>query len=228
MSLQHEIERATALLSQGKALDSAAVCGAILAREPRNAVAAHLMGLALKDSGDWAQGEEWLAFSIQLEPNRGEFHANLGNLRRKREQYEGALEAYTRALQLLPEHRAARRGLALTLNDLKRYEEAENQCRILLARDAADAESWGILGMALANRRQFAEAEHAYRRAIALDPKSKVAHHNLGALLAEMERPEAMDALETARRLGAEGYEVAYNRGCAAFNDGDLDGAESS
>ena len=55
MSLQHEIERATALLSQGKALDSAAVCGAILAREPRNAVAAHLMGLALKDSGDWAQ-----------------------------------------------------------------------------------------------------------------------------------------------------------------------------
>jgi Flp pilus assembly protein TadD len=37
-----------------------------------------------------------------------------------------------------------------------------------------------------------------------------------------------MAALETARRLGVDGYEVAYNRGRAALNDGDLDGAESS
>jgi Flp pilus assembly protein TadD len=228
MSVQREIERATTLLSQGRAVDSAAVCGAILAREPRNAIAAHLMGLALKDTGDWAQGEEWVAFSIQLEPYRGEFHANLGNLRRKRGQYEGAAEAYARALQLLPEHQAARRGLAVTLTDLKRYEEAESECRILLARDARDAEAWGILGIALANRRQFAEAESAYRRAIAIDPQNKAAHHNLGALLVEMERPEAMAALETARRLGVDGYEVAYNRGRAALNDGDLDGAESS
>ena len=228
MTEQPEIERATALLSQGKARDSAAVCGAILAREPRNAIAAHLMGLALKDAGDWAQGEEWLAFSIQLEPTRGEFHANLGNLRRKREQYDGAAQAYARALQLLPEHHGARLGLALTLNDLKRYEDAESQCRMLLARDPGDAHAWAILGMALANRNQLVEAEDAYRRAIILDPQNRVAHHNLGALLVKMERPEAMDALDTARRLGVDGYEVTYNRGRALVNAGDLDGAESS
>ena len=39
-----------------KPLESVALCGAILAREPRHAVAAHLLGLALKDTGDWAQG----------------------------------------------------------------------------------------------------------------------------------------------------------------------------
>jgi len=226
MIVQREIERATALLSQGKALDSAAVCGAILAREPNNAIAAHLMGLALKDTGDWAQGEDWLTFSIQLEPGRGEFHANLGNLLRKREKYARAAEAYEKALQLLPRHRAARRGLALTLNDLGRYDEAEVQCRILLSGDAGDAEAFGVLGIVLANRGQVAEAEGAYRRAIALDPTNHVAHHNLGALLARLERPEALAALETARKLGADGYEVAYNRAHAAFTAGDLDEAE--
>ena len=108
MSVLHDIERATTLLSQGKPLESIAICGAILAREPGNATAAHLLGLALKDNGDWAQGEEWLDFSIQLEPNRGDFHANLGNLRRKREHYERAAQAYAQALQLSPTHRAAR------------------------------------------------------------------------------------------------------------------------
>ena len=228
MSVQQEIERATTLLSQGKPLESIAICGAILAREPRNATAAHLLGLALKDSGDWAQGEEWLDFSIKLEPNRGDFHANLGNLRRKREHYERALQAYAQALRLSPAHRAARLGLALTLNDLKRYDEAESECRTLLARDPADAGAWGILGMALANCGRFIEAEKAYRQSISLDPEDKVTHHNLGALLVEMERPEAMSALETARRLGTDGYESAYMRGRAALNAGDLDEAESN
>jgi Flp pilus assembly protein TadD len=228
MSVQQELERATLLLSQGKPLESVALCGAILAREPRHAVAAHLLGLALKDTGDWAQGEEWLDFSIQLEPNRGDFHANLGNLRRKREHYERAAQAYAQALQLSPTHRAARLGLALTLNDLKRYVEAESQCRTLLARDPADAEAWGILGMALANCGRLVEAEEAYRRSISLDPDNRVTHHNLGALLVEMERPEAMSAIETACRLGAEGYKTAYIRGRAALNAGDLDGAERS
>ena len=80
MSHTENLDRATALLRAGKPADAAAVLGAILAREPNHAIAAHLLGLALKDTGDWAQGEQWLRFSIGLAPEHGEFHANLGNL----------------------------------------------------------------------------------------------------------------------------------------------------
>jgi Flp pilus assembly protein TadD len=222
------LERATTLLRSAQPLAAAAVCGAILAREPRNAIAAQLLGLALKDTGDWTEGERWLRFSIELEPNRGEFHANLGNLLRKREKYAPAESAYQRAVELLPEHRPARRGLALTLNDLKRYPEAEAQCRILLSGDEADSESWDILGLVLANLDRLAEAESAHRRAIALDPQNKTAHHNLAAVLVAQEKLEALEALEAARRLGVDGYEAAYNRGRAALNAGDLDEAEKS
>ncbi len=220
------LENATALLRDGKPAAAAAALGAILAREPRHPTAAHLMGLALKDTGDWDQGEQWLRFSIQLEPNQGEFHANLGNLLRKKQDYEGAEQAYLEALKRLPNHRAARRALALTLHDLQRPAEAEKHCEMLLQSDATDAEAWEICAMTLTALGRLAAAEAAHRRAIALDPSNAVAHHNLGALLVELERPEATKALETARTLGADGYEAAYNRGRAAINEGDLEQAE--
>lgn len=228
MAHAETLEDASAALKRGEPLAGAAICGAILAREPGNAIAAHLLGLALKDTGDWQQGERWLRFSIELKPNYGEFHANLANLLRKRDRYPAAEVAYRRALELIPGHRAARRGLALTLNDLKRPTEAEAECRALLAADEADGEAWEILALALANADRPGEAEAAHRRAIALDPGNKIAHHNLGALLAQLERPEALASLEIARQLGAEGYETSYNRGHAALNAGELDEAEKS
>ncbi len=228
MASAPRLEQATALLRAGKPEGAAAILGAILAREPRHAVAAHLLGLALKDIGDWDQGEKWLRFSIQLSPNQGEFHANLGNLLRKKEQYAAAEQAYRLALRHLPQHRAARRALALTLNDLKRPAEARAECALLLQSDDSDGQSWEILALALTSLGLSVEAEAAHRRAIELNPDNAVAHHNLGALLTELERPEAQMALETARKLGADGYEMAYNRGRAALNAGDLDTAQSA
>lgn len=222
------LERASDLLQAGDPVAGAALCGAILAREPRNAIAAHLLGLALKDTGDWAHGEQWLRFSIEIEPDRGEFHANLGNLLRKSARYADAESAYRRALQLLPHHRAARRGLAQTLNDLNRPAEAEEHCRELLASDAGDGEAWEILALALTALTRSAEAEAAHRQAIALDPGNAVAHHNLGALLVSMKRPEAIKSLQTSRKLGVEGYESACNIGSAALNAHDLESAEAA
>ena len=227
MAVPENIARASALLSAGDYRASAALTGAILAQEPRNAIAAHLLGLALKDAGDWEEGERWMRFSIELEPQRGEFHANLGNLLRKRRRYERARQSYEAALQRLPGHRAARHGLALALTELSRYADAEHQCRVLLANNGQDAEAWVLLGMTLAYQDQNTEAEAAYRQAIALDPSNAVAQHNLGALLAGLERPEALEVLNTARRLGADGYEASFNRGWASLKEGDLDAAEA-
>jgi len=83
MAAQAELERAASLLGQQKWSECVAVCAAIVATEPRNAMATHLLGLAIKETGDWAQGEQWLRQSIQLEPQHAEFHANLANLLRR-------------------------------------------------------------------------------------------------------------------------------------------------
>jgi Flp pilus assembly protein TadD len=222
-----DIERASELLSAGKAVECAALSGAILAREPKNAIAAHLLGLALKETGDWEHGEQWLRFSIRLEPERPEFHSNLANLLRREGKFFRAERVYRRALNLAPDHRAARRGLAVTLCDLGRPEEAEIECRALLASDESDVESWVLLAMTLADNGRLAEAEAAYRRAIVLDPSNRVAHHNLGALLSRLDKPElALESLDRAAASGAAGYELAFNRGRAYLDLNELDAAE--
>jgi Flp pilus assembly protein TadD len=228
MNQSSEIERAATLLRSGKPLESAALCGAILGKEPHHAAAAHLLGLSLKDAGDWAQGERWLRFSIKLAPEHAEFHANLANLLRLQGKYFRAERFYRRALELLPAFTAARRGLAVTLNDLARFEEAEAECRRLTQEDPADAGAWVVLGLTLANLNRLAEAEAAYRRAIEFDSGNAVAYHNLGEVLARRAEPEAaLHALETARSLGADGYELAFNRGRAALEANDFEVAEA-
>lgn len=227
MSEQVEIERASRALNEGKFAECAAICGAIVSRDARNAVATHLLGLAIKETGDWAQGEQWLRLSVQLDPHRAEFHANLANLLRRREKFKQAERFYRRALELAPGHRAARRSLALTLNDLGRFEESEAVCRELLTADPSDAEAWIIVGMNLRHLGRLNEAEAAYRRTLELDPGNRIAHHNLGTLLTGLGRPEAgLAALETAQSLGEGGYELAFNRGRALMETSDAEAAE--
>jgi Flp pilus assembly protein TadD len=227
MTEQAEIDRASRALSQGKFPECAAICAAIVARDARNAVATHLLGLAIKESGDWAQGEQWLRLSVELDPNRAEFQANLANLLRRREKFRQAERFYRRALELAPTHRSARRSLALTLQDLGRFEESEAVCRELLASDGRDAEAWVLLGMALSRLDRLAEAESAYRRALELDPANRVAHHNLGGLLMRLDRPEAaLGALKRAEALGEAGFELAFNRGRALVEMSEVEAAE--
>ena len=228
MSAGSEIERASAALSQGKFAECAAICAAIVARDATDAVATHLLGLAIKESGDWAQGEQWLRLSVRLEPLRAEFHANLANLLRRREKYKQAEHFYRRALELAPAHSPARRSLALTLTDLGRFEESEAVCRALLAADGRDAEAWVLLAMALSHLNRLTEAEAAYHRALELDPANHLAHHNLGVLLVRLERPEAaLAALKRAESAGAGGYELAFNRGRALCELSEIEAAES-
>lgn len=227
MSSPSELERASRSLGQGHFTECAAICAAIVARDPQDAVATHMLGLAIKETGDWEQGEQWLRLSVRLSPERAEFHANLGNLLRRRQKYIQAEKSYRRALQLAPDHRGALHSLALTLNDLQRFNEAEVLSRKLLASDPNDTEAWTLLGLTLSQLERLSESESAYRRAIALDPGNRVAHHNLGVVLSRLERPEAaIAALGDAGALGQEGYEMAFNRARALLDLNDVESAE--
>jgi Flp pilus assembly protein TadD len=53
----------------------------------------------------------------------------------------------------------------------------------VLTIDPGHAENWNYLGVALFRLKRYAQAQDAYERALALDPKNAMAHTNLGALL---------------------------------------------
>jgi len=227
MNVQSELERALRSLNEGRFSECAAISAPLVALDSSNPLATHLLGLAVKGTGDLQEAERWLRRSVELEPTRAEFHANLANLLRQRKKYQQAERSYRRALELAPLHSPAQRGLALTLHDLGRGTEAEDLSRALIAADAADAEAWVLLGLTLTDLERLPEARAAYQRAIELDPAHMIAHHNLGVVLSLMERPEAaLTALENARRLGGSTYELAFNRARALLELNEAEAAE--
>ncbi len=61
-------------------------------------------------------------------------------------------------------------NLGVSLNDLKRYEEAEVAYRKAIELNPSDAIAYSNLGNLLGDLKRYEEAEVAYRKAIELNP----------------------------------------------------------
>ena len=229
MSVEQQLQRAFLLWQQRRLAGADSICREVLARAPLNAEALHLSGLIRRQLGDVAEAERCLRRSIELQPSRAEFHSNLGNFLRAQGRPHEARASYEHAVSLDSRHRIARLGLTRLLSELGEHATAEAHGRTLVQRNEADSEAWSALGAALRGQRKMNEAEAAYRTATNLRPDYAAAHHNLGALLAEMNRAaEALERLDRARTLGVGGRELALNRGHALLKLYRLEEAEAA
>ncbi len=216
MSTEQQLQQAFLLWQQKRFAEAQSACLAVLGRSPLNADGLHLLGLTRKQLGDAIEAERYIRQSIQLQPARAEFHANLGNLLRTQRRLQEARASYERALSLDARHANARLGLARLLPEIGEHSAAEEHCRVLIQRNGSDSEAWSALAGALRAQGKVSEAEAAYRAATKLRPDYAAAHHNLGALLAEANRAEeALTELDRARALGINSRELALNRGHA-------------
>jgi Tfp pilus assembly protein PilF len=229
MSANALLARAAAAYGRRDFPATADACRQLLATDPGNADAQHLLGLVLRQSGDPAGAERLLRSSVELAPRRAEFRLNLGNLLRSAGRLRDAEEQYRIALDLEPVLRNARLALARLLNDGGAHAQAAAETKRLLESNARDAEAWAALGVAQRALGEASDAEASYRRALDLKPDYAVVRHNLGALLGEQKRAEeSLAELTLAAALGAQGPQLHFNRGRALMELGRFDEAESA
>ena len=203
-------------------------CRAILASDPRNADAAHLLGLTLKRSGRTDEAESLLRASIELAPSRSEFRINLSNLLAATNRVADAIACLAAALERDPASRPVRLALARLENNAGRPAAAEQTARALLQTDARDAEAWSALAAAQRDQGRLADAEASFRRAVELAPDYAIARHNLGAVLGRLKRAaESLTELLRAEQLGVRGPELELNKARARMDLGELDAAEN-
>jgi predicted O-linked N-acetylglucosamine transferase (SPINDLY family) len=165
----------------GKLDEAEAVYRDVLKREPRNAAAWHLTGVAAGDRGNLAKAIELIEKAIALDDGNHSFHANLGRMLSLSDRTAEAETAYRRALALNPD-RAYYDSLANTLCRQDRYAEAEECYRRALALDPQFAGAYRNFGDLLQVQGRHTEAFEQYERALALMPESADLHSNIGTL----------------------------------------------
>ncbi len=115
---------------------------------------------------------------------------------------DGALDCFTKAVELDEEHEEAHYYLALALMDKKRHPEAESHFRRSIELKGNVSRAHADFAELLHHMGKRDEAEAEYRRALELDPANAIAIMNLGTLLRDSGRfTEATELYQRARDL---------------------------
>lgn len=186
----------------------------------------HFMGLLAHQTGRHGLAEQHLRRSIELAPQRAEFHFNHANVLLALGRPQEAAQEFQRAVDLAPQMVDAWQGLGTVLQSLQHDMHAAVcfQRAAELAPTRGDA--WQALGTCFQSMGLLPEAAASYRRAITLSPDDAPLRAALVSALMES-REEAEVGAELTKLLAlAPGLPQAhYQHGVWLANKGDFPAA---
>ena len=196
----------------------------ILAVEPREAEAWHLLGVVACQRGRFAEAAELIARAVSLESQRPVYHNNLGVALRSLERTAEAAQSFIEASRLAPSYAEAHDNAASTLRDLGRLIEAETHCRRAIELKPDYVESLTRLGTILRDQGRLAEALAQWQAVNRLAPAYLPAYANIADLLNQQGRPdEAVALLERALAIDPNSAMIANNLGMLLSEQGSLE-----
>ncbi|HYE50747.1 MAG TPA: tetratricopeptide repeat protein, partial [Azospirillaceae bacterium] len=183
-----DLPTALAAHRAGRAAEAEAGYRAVLAADPDEPDALHLLGLLLHQGGRHAEGLPLVRRAAALDPGFAQAHNSLGSILRALGDGEGAGAAFRRAAGARPDYAEAWTNLGAVLAERRLPEEAEEAHRRALALRPDYPKALVNLGIArrLAGRPE--EAQTAIRRALEIEPDMALAWTNLGVALTDLGR----------------------------------------
>lgn len=179
------VPRLHRLYANGEAEAARALANRLIARDPTQAEALHVLGAFAYEAGDAATAATLLARA----PERADILCDLAVMQRTQGDPGAAEQTLRRALALDPGLVPALGNLANVLLDQSRADEAE--AVLVQAVERAPDQPWlrRSLALALLARQDAAGAETQLRQALAIAPDDAEVHETLGALLSQSGRP---------------------------------------
>jgi cytochrome c-type biogenesis protein CcmH/NrfG len=167
-------------------------------------------GNEARDGRKFAESETAYKEVLKLKPRDARAAYGLGNIYTDQQRWEEAEAAYRNSIAWAPNNSDAYVALSVVLthpssagDTAKRFADAETFARRSVQIDPKNAVGWDRLGVALQARGLAnSETEHAYRRAIELDPQFAAAYAHLARMLNRSKRQsEATPLYEKAIEL---------------------------
>lgn len=213
------------LKQDGKSAEAEQALTRAQAIEPGAAGPYSLRAAWLLDEGDAQAALTQIERALIFDPFTHRHWNQLGAIQRARGEPDTAQRAFQTALDLNQHNDEARRALARLLAEGGRADEAH---RTLAGKagDADDARIWLEIGITDFNRKHYAPAEDAFRKAVAADPDFAEGWEKLGMTLARTLRDgELAPVLDRAIKLGPSLFEARLERAELRGRRGDLQGA---
>ena len=209
-----ELQQAVALHQQGRLDEAEPLYKKVVAANPRDFDALHLLGMLQLQRGHHAEAAQCLAQAVALGGDNPFAHFHRGCAHQELKQWAEAVASYDRATRLKPDFAEAFNNRANALRALGRHEEA------LASFDRAVALKPDFLlahynrGNLLRDLQRYDAALQSCDRALALKPDFVEALHNRGAVLDALQRyEEALASYDRALALRPNYAEALDSRG---------------
>jgi tetratricopeptide (TPR) repeat protein len=184
----------------------------VLAIEPRNAPALHLLGALLHQSGRTDEAISLMHQAIAIEPRNPDYHYNLGSILQSAGRMSEAIAQLENAVALKSNYAEAHFELGNAYARLEDWDKAAANFRSVLNLKPADTAALNNLGMVLREQGKNDEAIELWQRAVAKAPAFALAHMNLGLGHKLQGRPdEAIASLNKALEAAPDSVDVICN-----------------
>lgn len=155
---------------QGNLEEAARGYRAVLAADPKQFDALHLLGVIAAQQRDFAEAADLIARALAVNPNHAGAHYNLGYVYDDLRQFEAAVASYDRAVALKPDYALAYNNRGLALAALQRREEALASFDAALAIDPGYADAWQNRAVVASEAGRLEEAAANFDTARHLNP----------------------------------------------------------
>ena len=216
MDIEKRLNQAVALHQAGKLPKAEQLYQQVLANNPRNSDALHLLGVIAHQVGKHEISVNLITNAIEIDSQQVEAYNNLGIVFKKQGKLEKSVQAHHKAIEIQPDHAEAHYNLGDTYQKQGKLEESIQAYYKAIEIQPNYTEAYNNLGIALKEQGELELAIQAYHKAIEIQPNYAEAYNNLGIALKEQGELElAMQAYHKAIEIQPSSAEVHYNLGNA-------------
>jgi Tfp pilus assembly protein PilF/SAM-dependent methyltransferase len=177
----------------------------VLAIEPRNHGALHLLGALMHQSGRSEEAVSLIRQAIAIDPRNPDYHYNLGFTLNASGRMAEAIEPLSKAIALKPQYPEAHFELGNAHARAGQFDAAEKSLRRALDLQPANAGIMNNLGRVLLAIGRPEDAAAIWQRAVTLQPDLAMLHLNIGMVRARQNRlDEAEQSLRRALAVQAD------------------------
>src|SRR5262245_10946394 len=216
--LQARLSAAIAEHRAGKLAEAEVAYRGILADEPENPDALHLLGALKQQSGKAEEAISLVCRAIAGKPQSALYHNTLGIAYVATQAFDWAVEAFTKAIELAPKYPDPHLHLGNLLRLKGRKEEAVSHFERAIALKPEFIEAHNNLGTLLIDMEQWKRAEGHLMTAAGLRPKSTEIAINLAVARRALDSKAAIAGLEQVLKAQP-GHPAALTNLGAVYSD---------